>query len=76
MGKTNPKQSQFKPNTKPKQSQTNPIYSELVEPVSEPNSATSEAEAGVSVLGDSTCDHKVDFRDFVDLARCWLVGIE
>jgi len=35
-----------------------------------------ETEAGVSVLGDSTCDNKVDFRDFADLARCWLVGVE
>ena len=31
---------------------------------------------GVSVLADSTCDNKVDFRDFADLARCWLVGVE
>ncbi|MDH4241266.1 MAG: HAP2/GCS1 family protein [Phycisphaerae bacterium] len=36
----------------------------------------SEAEAGVSVLGDSTCDKMVDFRDFADFARCWLVGVE
>ena len=36
----------------------------------------SEGEAGVSVLGDSTCDNKVDFRDFADMARCWLVGVE
>ncbi len=36
----------------------------------------SEGASGVSVLGDSTCDNKVDFRDFADLARCWLVGIE
>jgi hypothetical protein len=36
----------------------------------------SEGEAGVSVLGDSTCDNKVDFRDFADLARCWLAGVE
>ncbi|MHC4640301.1 MAG: hypothetical protein ACYS32_01560 [Planctomycetota bacterium] len=36
----------------------------------------SETEAGISVLGDSTCDKKVDFRDFADLARCWLVGVE
>ncbi|MHC4111650.1 MAG: hypothetical protein ACYSUY_11275 [Planctomycetota bacterium] len=36
----------------------------------------SEGVGGVSVLGDSTCDNKVDFRDFADLARCWLVGIE
>ncbi|MBW8041332.1 MAG: hypothetical protein FVQ85_15205 [Planctomycetes bacterium] len=31
---------------------------------------------GVSVLGDSTCDNKVDFRDFADVVRCWLVGVE
>jgi hypothetical protein len=36
----------------------------------------SEGASGVSVLGDSTCDNKVDFRDFADLAGCWLVGIE
>jgi len=36
----------------------------------------SEGEAGVSVLGDSTCDKKVDFRDFADLARCWLAARE
>ena len=36
----------------------------------------SEGETGVSVLGDSTCDNKVDFRDFADLASCWLVGVE
>ena len=36
----------------------------------------SEGASGVSVLGDSTCDDKVDFRDFAVLARCWLVGIE
>ncbi len=36
----------------------------------------SVGEAGISVLGDGTCDKKVDFRDFADLARCWLVGIE
>ena len=36
----------------------------------------SEGETGVSVLGDGTCDNKVDFRDFADLARCWLVGVE
>ena len=31
---------------------------------------------GVFILGDSTCDKVVDFRDFADLARCWLVGFE
>lgn len=36
----------------------------------------SEGEGGLSFLGDSTCDKKVDFRDFADLARCWLVGVE
>jgi hypothetical protein len=36
----------------------------------------STGEGGASVLGDSTCDKKVDFRDFADLARCWLVGVE
>ena len=36
----------------------------------------SEGASGVSVLGDSTCDNKVDFRDFADLARCWLVGVQ
>jgi hypothetical protein len=36
----------------------------------------STGEGGVSVLGDSTCDKKVDFRDFADLARCWLAGVE
>ncbi len=29
---------------------------------------------GISVLGDSTCDKVVNFRDFADLARCWLAG--
>ena len=41
----------------------------------EQNTGT-KTEAGISVLGDSTCDNKVDFRDFADLARCWLVGVE
>ena len=41
----------------------------------EKNMASTGVE-GVSVLGDSTCDKVVDFRDFADLARCWLVGIE
>jgi hypothetical protein len=36
----------------------------------------SEGEAGVSVLGDGTCDNKVDFRDFAVMARCWLAGTE
>jgi len=36
----------------------------------------SEGASGVSVLGDGTCDGKVDFRDFADLAKCWLVGVE
>jgi hypothetical protein len=36
----------------------------------------SVASEGVSVLGDSTCDKVVDFRDFADLARCWLAGAE
>ena len=36
----------------------------------------STGTGGVSVLGDSTCDNKVDFRDFADLAGCWLVGVE
>jgi hypothetical protein len=31
---------------------------------------------GVSVLGDNTCDDKVDFRDFAVMASCWLVGIQ
>ncbi len=34
----------------------------------------SVASEGVSVLGDSTCDKVVNFRDFADLARCWLAG--
>lgn len=34
----------------------------------------SVAGEGVSVLGDSTCDKVVNFRDFADLARCWLSG--
>jgi len=48
--KTNPIQTQYKPNFK--------------------------GEGGVSVLGDSTCDDKVDFRDFAVMARCWLAGAE
>jgi hypothetical protein len=34
----------------------------------------STGSLGVSVLGDSNCDKKVDFRDFAVLARCWLEG--
>jgi hypothetical protein len=33
-------------------------------------------DGGTSVLGDSTCDKKVDFRDFAVMASCWLAGTE
>jgi hypothetical protein len=36
----------------------------------------STGASGVSVLGDSTCDDKVDLRDFAVLAGCWLAGAE
>ena len=36
----------------------------------------STGSLGVSVLGDSNCDKKVDFRDFAVLARCWLEGYD
>ena len=36
----------------------------------------SKGKDGTSVLGDSTCDGVVDFRDLAVLARCWLAGVD